>query len=191
MTDMLSNAKLTLNDIDGFAVTSGPGSFTGIRIGISAIKGLICGSDKKCVPVSALETIAKGCAMSDGIICAVMDARCNQFYNALFVREDGKLSRLTLDRAVTGEELLSELKEFTESVTVAGDGTEVFMKKFASDNLKAADEICRYQSAAATALIAEEKLKNCEGLGADELQPFYLRLPQAERELKSKRSTEK
>ena len=106
--DLLKNAEISIKDIDRLAVAQGPGSFTGIRIGISTVKGLAWALDKPCVGVSTLEAMAwNGCAQNDPV-CCVMDARRSQVYNALFRLRDGKVERLTPDRALSIEELLAE-----------------------------------------------------------------------------------
>ena len=106
--DMLKNAELTLDDVDLFAVAHGPGSFTGIRIGVSTVKGLAWASDKPCVGVSTLEAMAWHGLAAGGLICPVMDARRSQVYNALFEIRDGKPARLTEDRPISLEELAAE-----------------------------------------------------------------------------------
>ena len=185
----LKDANLGINDIDGFAVSAGPGSFTGIRIGISAIKGMATPLNKPCVPVSTLETIAQNCKDKNGIICAVMDARCNQVYNALFSVENGIITRLSEDRALLSEELVSELKEKynDKTIIIAGDGTEVF-KIYASQlsNVIITDTENRFQNAIGVSLVAKKEFKNNNTVSSEKLLPVYLRLPQAERELKAK-----
>ncbi len=106
---MLDGAKITLSEVDRIAVTTGPGSFTGLRIGISCVKGMCFSAEKPCVPVSTLEAIAYNFVQIDGIICACMDARCKQVYNALFRSENGVITRLCEDRAITLAELSEEL----------------------------------------------------------------------------------
>ena len=110
---VLLNSRLSLKDIDGFAVTAGPGSFTGIRIGISALKGLAFAEQKPIYAFSTLEAMAlafSGGAYADGIVCGLMDARRNQFYNALFEIKSGKITRLTEDRTIEASILKTELK---------------------------------------------------------------------------------
>ena len=90
----LDNSATKLCDIDQIAVAVGPGSFTGLRIGISAVKGLAAPNNMPCVPVSTLEGMAENFADRDCVVCAVMDARCNQFYNALFKIKNGQITRI-------------------------------------------------------------------------------------------------
>ena len=173
---LLNMAGLTMDDIDRIAITEGPGSFTGLRIGMAAVKGLAWSRDIPCVGVSTLEAAAKGVAHIDGTICAVMDARAGQVYNALFRAENGCLTRLCDDRAIKISELLSELPE-KENILVCGDGTEVFMKE-AGEGFRAAPENIRYQRASSVAFLAMEH----DAVSAKTLSPEYIRLPQAERE---------
>ena len=108
--DMLKNAELTLGDVDLIAVAHGPGSFTGVRIGVSMVKGLAWAADKPCVGVSTLEAMAWHGLAAGGLICPVMDARRSQVYNALFRMEDGRPVRLTEDRPIALTELAEELR---------------------------------------------------------------------------------
>lgn len=173
---LLDMTGLKVSDIDRIAITEGPGSFTGLRIGMAALKGLAWACDIPCVGVSTLETIAQGASSADGIICAVMDARANQVYNAMFEVKDGKLSRLCEDRAITIPELLSELSD-KENVTFAGDGALICHER-AEGKFKIAQENIRYQRASSVAFLAKDK----KTLTAQEISLQYIRLPQAERE---------
>ena len=187
---LLDATTLTINDIDGIAISQGPGSFTGIRIGISAAKGLGFTKSLPCVGVSTLRAMAENFKGRNCIVCAVMDARCNQVYNALFDVTDDKIKRLCDDRALLCDELAAEIDALSKSgekeIIICGDGTDLFYK-FVADNLlvKKAPEICRFQNASGVGLAAAEDFKSSNTVGAEELLPIYLRLPQAERELKS------
>ncbi len=185
----LKNAKLNIDDIDCLAVSCGPGSFTGIRIGISAIKGLAIRDKKPCCAVSTLLSMAYRLRHLNGIVCAVMDARCNQVYNALFRCENGVITRLTQDRALMVDELLDELKALeNDSIFLIGDGADMFYEKAKTlANVKKADETLKYQHAEGVALAAFDMIKENNTVSPEALLPFYLRLPQAERELKQKR----
>lgn len=194
--NMLSAAKININDIEGFAISNGPGSFTGVRIGISAVKGLAAAKKLPCVAVSTLFAMAQNYSDSDCIICAVMDARCNQFYNAIFDITNGKITRLCEDRALMCDELLEEIKKISQKsdkcVIIVGDGAEAFYKA-AKDikNVKKAHPSREFQNATGVAYAALESFENDKTISPDELLPFYLRLPQAERELKMKKENEK
>lgn len=185
----LKNAKLSIDDIDSLAVSCGPGSFTGIRIGISAIKGLAIKDKKPCCAVSTLASMAYRLRFFDGVVCAVMDARCNQVYNALFRCESGVITRLCEDRALMVDELISELKTLeNDSIFLIGDGADMFYERAkALANVKKADETLKYQHAEGVALAAFDMIKENNTVSPEALLPFYLRLPQAERELKQKR----
>ena len=181
----LKSANLTISDINALACTYGPGSFTGIRIGIATIKGLSLPGDIPCVPVSTLEAIAYPFKDSNKIICSVMDARCNQFYNALFKSECSNLIRLTLDNALKCNEIIDILKSeyMNEQIIIAGDGTDLFANNCTKiTNISPANNSVKYQNAKSVALIAENKFINGEFLSAEELLPIYLRPSQAERE---------
>lgn len=185
----LASARYAIDDIDLFAVNNGPGSFTGIRIGISAVKGLAAPDNKACVGVSTLFSIACCFKNIDCTLCAVMDARCNQVYNAIFDISNGVITRRTEDRAIMISEVESDLKS-TENkpIIIAGDGAELF-SEFAKNNsnISIAKEPLRFQNAIGVGIAAEEMASRNETVYADTLLPFYLRLPQAERELKAKK----
>lgn len=170
------------SDLDAIAVTVGPGSFTGVRIGVATAKGLAFNDDIPCIPVSTLEAIAYNFADENGIICAVMDARRMQFYNALFEVKNGVVSRLCDDRAISIEDLKKEL-EVLDGVIIAGDGASLCYDNLNLDNVTLADEDKRYQNGIGLSKAAYNK----EKISAASLMPVYLRLSQAERELKLKR----
>ena len=178
--DMLKNAELSLADVDLFAVAHGPGSFTGIRIGVSAVKGLAWASEKPCVGVSTLEAMAWHGLAAGGFVCPVMDARRSQVYNALFEIREGKPVRLTEDRPIALEELVPELRALDRPVFLVGDGAELTAKFLDSTGIpyRLAPENLRWQSAWGVAMAARDKAPG----GADDLLPVYLRLSQAERE---------
>lgn len=180
---MLEVAEIPIDSIDKFVITSGPGSFTGLRIGIAAVKGLAFKNNKKCVGVSTLHTIAMSGIENKGIICPVMDARCNQVYNALFRCDGEKLVRLCSDRALMCDELKSELDKFeNEDIFIVGPGADMFCAKFEGQFKKPkARNVC--QRAGDAAMIESEY----EQVDSDKLLPVYLRLPQAERELKERK----
>lgn len=195
IADTLKNSGTELSSIDCIAVAAGPGSFTGIRIGISAVKGLAAPTKIPCAAVSTLRAMAELHRGANAIICCVMDARCNQVYNALFKVENGVITRLCDDRAVMCDELLKELSQMERGelpLIITGDGTELFYP-FAEhlENTLKADINLRFQNAAGVALAAEEIIKTEKTLLPDELLPIYLRLPQAERELKKKQEQER
>ena len=188
--DMLKNSELSLADMDALAVAAGPGSFTGLRIGMAAVKGLAWASDKPCVPVSTLEAMAWPLAHLEGVIVCAMDARRQQVYNALFEARDGTLARLTEDRAIALSDLAEELRGDPRPKTVLGDGG-----RMTYDFLTAAGVPCRLASAplvkenAVSVALEAEDIARAGGLvTAQELAPVYLRPPQAERLRMEKRS---
>lgn len=185
---LLSNTKTDISDIDAIAVNAGPGSFTGVRIGVAAVKGLAFANDIPCVSVSTLHSMAYNFISSNCIVCAVMDARCSQVYNALFKIESGKITRLCDDRALSLENLKAELQSIDEKIIIAGDGADITYKYIGDEikNAELAPTNLKYQRASSTALIAFEKINNGQTVSAQELMPVYLRLPQAQRELNKK-----
>ena len=174
---MLKEAGVTLADVERIAVTAGPGSFTGLRIGIAAVKGMAMGAGKPCVPVSTLLAIAHNFAGFDCTVCACMDARCNQVYNALFRVENGKVTRLCDDRAIRIEQLSEELPKLCGRVILAGDGAEL-VDNLTDHKFELAPPLLRYQRGSGVCFSAAE----AESVEAAALMPSYLRLPQAERE---------
>lgn len=186
--DMLKNAELSLHDVDLFAVAHGPGSFTGVRIGVSTVKGLSWALDKPCVGVSTLEGMAWNGLAAGGVICPVMDARRSQVYNALFEIRDGRPTRLTEDRPISLEDLSEEVRALGRPVFLVGDGAELTAKAFAAASLPfvLAPENLRWQSAWGVATAADGKTPG----SADALLPVYLRLSQAERERQARLAAE-
>lgn len=182
--DLLNNCGIALKDVDCLAVAAGPGSFTGLRIGISTVKGLAWGADKPCVGVSTLEAMAWNLAHMEGIVCCAMDARRHQVYNALFQARCGALERLTPDRAVSLEELAGVLENFPKPQIVVGDGAELCYNDAGARGsvLTLAPAHLRFQSAWGVARAALERVRKGELTGGAELAAHYLRLSQAERE---------
>ncbi len=185
---LLSACQQKLSDVDLFAVSNGPGSFTGLRIGTAAIKGMAHALNKSCIGLSTLEGLAYNMIGRSGIVCAVMDARCAQVYTALFDL-DQDLSRVTEDMAIPLTELQEILKKQEKSVVLVGDGAVLcynsLMGQEGFDHVSLAPIHQRLQSAYSVGLAALEKHLQ-EAAPARELQPSYLRLPQAQRELLKK-----
>lgn len=178
MESLLKGANLSLNDIDAFAVSAGPGSFTGLRIGVSAIKGMAFAQNKPVRAVSTLLGIAHNFTVTDAIICAVMDARCNQVYNALFRIQNGIVMRLCDDRALFIDDLKKDLENYNERIILAGDGADLVYGKINHGLIELAPPALKYQSGTGICFASE----HCSDISADALMPVYLRLPQAERE---------
>ena len=179
-------AGYSTSDLDAIAVTAGPGSFTGVRIGVATVKGIAFENNTPCISVSTLEAIAYNFTDTDCIGCAVMDARRMQFYNALFEGKNGKVNRICDDRAISIDDLRKELSAY-ENAVIAGDGAELCYNSIGLDNVILADENRRYQNGIGVSRAAEYK----EKITAAELMPVYLRLSQAERELKLKKEIKK
>lgn len=170
--------------LDAVAVTAGPGSFTGVRIGVATVKGIAFPYDIPCIGISTLEAIAYNFTDENAVICAVMDARRMQFYNALFKAENGEIKRLCNDRAISAQDLQKELGSY-ERVIVAGDGAKLFYGSFSLSNTELAQENRIYQNATGVSAAAQNKDK----IPASALMPVYLRMSQAERELKLKKKS--
>ena len=184
--DLLKNAEMEMKQIDCFAVAQGPGSFTGIRIGIATVKGLAWAADKPCIGVSTLAAMAWNGVAAGGLICAVMDARRSEVYNALFRIEDGRPVRLCPDRAISLSALTEELRERGEAPFLVGDGTELASAFFREQHLdhRVPPENVRWQNAWGVAMEAAGK-KLCT---SQALLPVHLRLSQAERERQARLS---
>ncbi len=176
--EVLKKANLAINDIDLFACSEGPGSFTGLRIGIGTVKGLAYGLDKKVCGISTLEALAHNISYTDFLIAPIMDARRSQVYNALYKYENGVLITVTEPRALDVEELCNEIKE---RVIFVGDGVKVYKDKIAEllgdKAFFAAPQHC-LQRAASVAFAALDRIP----VSPEELSVVYLRKPQAERE---------
>ena len=191
----LRSAEWEIDDLDLFAVSNGPGSFTGVRIGVSVIKGIAFGRGKPCAAVSTLEALAENTAGLTGLICPVMDARRAQVYNALFERRDGVLHRLTPDRAISIDELAKELlRDHGEKpVLLVGDGVAVTRDALAAAGVTLGEvpALLLSQNASAVGRVALRMAKNGDTLTDDALRPVYLRQPQAERERLERLEAEK
>lgn len=183
---MLCNAGLQMADVDLLAVAAGPGSFTGVRIGVSAVKGLAFANELPCVAVSTPEAIAYNTAglPFDGVVCAVMDARCQQVYTACFESNGGSLSRLTPDEAISIENVKNRLISYKKPILLLGDGAKLCYNAFGAQvpQLTLAPPQWRFQQATGVAAAAAVAASRGQTVSADRLQPVYLRLPQAERE---------
>lgn len=185
---MLNNAGIKLEEIDVIAVASGPGSFTGLRIGVSTAKGLAWAENKPCASVSTLEAMAWQLSGMDGMICTAMDARRQQIYNALFEMKDGVLSRLTPDRAISLEDLQKELENTKKTQIIVGDGAQLCYNalKECGISVKMAPPHLLYQTAWGVARAALEQIHNNTLTDSAGLIPNYHRLSQAERERQEK-----
>ncbi len=189
--DLMKNCGVTPNQIQAVAVAAGPGSFTGVRIGVAAAKGFAWGAQLPCCGVSTLEAMAAYLGVYDGYVLPVMDARRNQVYNALFEAEEGKLSRLCKDRAISLEELGAQIKNLKKPIFLVGDGSILCYNTLKAEvqNLVLPPEHNMHQRAAGVAIVAETMLQSGQACDAGSLTPTYLRLSQAERERLEKQNS--
>ena len=178
----LKMCGMTVEDIDLFACDEGPGSFTGVRIGVATVKGLAFNKNKPCIGVSTLEALARNLSGFEGIACPVMNARRGQVYNALFEVNNTEIKRITEDRAIAITELEEELAGYNAPIYLSGDGYGITLDGFKSLKCKATPEPLRYQSGYSVAVCALKKYNEGASTSDKELTATYLRLPQAERE---------
>ena len=179
---ILKNTDMKLADMDAIAVAVGPGSFTGIRIGVAAAKGLAFSVDKPAVGVSTLAAMARNVAFADGLVVCAMDARRNQVYNANFAAENGTLTRLTPDRAISLADLAEEVRNDPRPITLVGDGAHLVSAYFTEQGLpcRLAPPHLIMENAMSVALEAEDLAARGKLVSAQALEAFYLRPPQAD-----------
>ena len=182
--DLLKTAGKTVDDITAVAVAEGPGSFTGVRIGVAAAKGFAWGKHIPCYGASTLEAMAESLGIWEGYVCPVMDARRAQVYNALFYVNRGVISRVAPDRAIALSALSEDLKSLNAPVYLVGDGSDLTFRTLSGEipNLVLPPEHRKHQRATGVAILAAKKLEAGEAGDGAALQPNYLRLSQAERE---------
>ena len=185
VNNVLTSCAESMEHVDVVAVAAGPGSFTGLRIGVATAKGLAWAGDKDCAPCSTLESMAWPLAHMEGkvIVCA-MDARRSQVYNAIFLAKDGKLERLSEDRAISLAELAEELKNIENEKIVVGDGAKLCYNVVSEMGiaLTLAPEHLRMQSGWGVARAAQELAEKGQLIKGEQLNAVYHRLSQAERE---------
>ena len=188
LEQLCKNADVPLSEVEAVAVNAGPGSFTGVRIGVAAAKGVAFARSLPCVAVSTLESMAYNLLGSDCIVCALMDARCAQVYNALFRVTGNRVERLCEDRAVSLGQVTEELQQLGEKVVLVGDGAEIAFNSMVNPpaHVVLAPRNMRSQTASSVALAAFQRIQAGETLTPAQLMPVYLRLPQAQRELNKK-----
>lgn len=187
--EVLKNAQLTPADVDVFAVANGPGSFTGLRIGVATVKGLAHAVQKPVVGVSTLLAMAYNLPFCEYLVSPIMDARRAQVYNGIYRWQNGRIETVTAPRAVAIADCVEEFKTSGEKVVFLGDGVPVhgeFIKEQLGGQAFFAPQNCNMQRAASVALAAADLYQAgvCETYY--ELAPVYLRKPQAERELEEK-----
>lgn len=183
--NLLASLKLSFSDIELLAAAVGPGSFTGVRIGVALVKGIAFGRNTPCVAVSTLEALAENISPLRGILVPVMDARRGQLYTAIFKSDGVSCERLTPDMAISTEELAEKLKEYSgERIYLSGDGYTVAKRALSSFGVETENtpELLITENAYSCAKVAKRKYERGEFVSDIEYVPTYLRLPQAERE---------
>lgn len=183
--DMLKALRLGYGDIDLLAAAVGPGSFTGVRIGVALVKGLAFGKNIPCASVSTIEALAENLSGLNGIIAPCMDARRGQVYTAIFRSGEGGIERLSEDMAIPLTELAERLRDFSaESIYLCGDGYEGARKALIELGIKteSTPPLLINENAASVATVAERIHSRGETVSDLEIAPTYLRVPQAERE---------
>ena len=185
---LIKSCGFTPQNVEAVAVAAGPGSFTGVRIGVAAAKGFAWGLELPCCGVSTLEAMAEQLGIYEGLVVPVMDARRSQVYNAVFQAEKGTLTRITEDRAISLEDLAVELEACSGPIYLVGDGSTLTYNTLCSrlPMLVLPPEHRMHQRAAGVAMVAEKMLLQGKPCDAAALTPNYLRLSQAERERQEK-----
>ena len=188
--DLLKQCGKSVEDVTHVAVAAGPGSFTGVRIGVAAAKGFAWGRELPCCGVSTLEAMALGAGVYSGYVCPVMDARRAQVYNALFYMDNGVCSRVAEDRAIALSDLEQELLELDGPIFLVGDGAVLTHSTLSErvDELILPPEWKQHQRALGVGLAALKQIRAGEACDGAALVPNYLRLSQAERERLEKMS---
>jgi len=182
--DVLKQCGKTAADVEAVAVAEGPGSFTGVRIGVAAAKGFAWGKEIPCYGVSTLEAMAESLGAFDGYVCPCMDARRSQVYNALFLAEGGKLTRVSEDRAIALADLKTDLEHLDGPIYLVGDGANLCYNTLGKEvsGLILPPEHRIHQRAVGVAVLAQRMADAGLAPSGGELTPNYLRLSQAERE---------
>ena len=180
--DLLKSCGFTPNEVTAVAVAAGPGSFTGVRIGVAAAKGFAWGKELPCFGVSTLEVMALGLGVWEGTVVCAMDARRAQVYNAVFEAKNGELTRICPDRAISLAELGEELKSVSGPIYLVGDGAALCHRTLTEIPLILPPEWRQHQRAVGVGLAALAAMDRGEKSDAAALAPNYLRLSQAERE---------
>ncbi len=183
--DILRSLKLSFEDVEIFACSEGPGSFTGVRIGVSLVKGLVFGKNIPCIGVSTLEALAENMRGISGIIVPVMDARRSQVYCAVYESCADDLKCLVPDSAYSLSALADILRDFCNMpIYLVGDGYTVAKDALSAlgIELQSTPELLILENARSVATAALRKYERGEAVNDTELSPTYLRIPQAERE---------
>lgn len=186
-SSLLNLSNLSINDVDIFAVCIGPGSFTGIRIGISAVKGMAMASKKLCIGLSSLKSLAYNLIFIDGLVCSIIDARCGNFYSAIFDIKSQKIERLTQDGLLSSEEVLSALKilkNHGKKIFLIGDGAKIFSDSIDfQHNFILLNNYLNMQRATSNSLLAFDTLLVQKPVSQEFIIPAYLNKCKAEKEI--------
>ena len=181
--DLLKQCGKTVQDVTAVAVAEGPGSFTGVRIGVAAAKGFAWGREIPCYGISTLEAMAESLGIYEGYVCPVMDARRSQVYNALFYVNNGVVERRREDRAISLADLGAELAALNAPIFLVGDGSDLTHKTLKDQvSVILPPEHRKHQRATGVAILASRQAAQGEAPSGGALTPNYLRLSQAERE---------
>jgi tRNA threonylcarbamoyladenosine biosynthesis protein TsaB len=183
VASVLSRAAVGLADVGGIAVSVGPGSFTGIRIGLSTVKGLVYGTDIPACGVSTLQAIAARVTGFEGIVCSLLDARKHEVYSALFHKHEDRLERLKQDEIIPVVRLLEQLRAFNKPCLLVGDGVTAYRALIDQSpdlELHIANEASMVSVAASVGRLSESQIFDKRGARLADLMPIYLRRPDCE-----------
>lgn len=176
---MMEDANKPLSDVDVFAVSLGPGSYTGLRIGISAVKAMAFALKKDCVGISTLEALAYNMLGYKGVICSIIKARLDLVYTAVFEGDGNTITRLSDDKIITQDEVLANISQYDKDVILVGDGADEFYEKYKHDFLYIAPPHLKHQLASSLCLAS---LKH-NAVFPDDLEASYLQPTKAEKDL--------
>lgn len=191
ISHLFEQTKRTIDDIDLLAVSKGPGSFTGVRIGLSVVKGLAFQKEIPCMGISTLEALAYQSIDLEGIVVPLLDARKSQFYTATFRVKDKQVTRLTDDKATQVETITEELEAYKEPIFLVGDGASLCYTKVKENEFThLPSSLFTVNSSWGVAQAALATYKSEKAVAADQLTPEYLRLSQAQVQLLERQEKE-